>query len=322
MGRQWARAVWRQPDLSLAGVVDASPETIALSLAELKRETGGSSEPPRCWPELDMALNEETFDFTIDAAVPSTHTEVTIACLEAGLLVLGEKPMATSLKDARAMVAAADRTGLLFSVSQSRRYNAQVRALKEAAERLGEIGMVVCSFGRGPRFGGFREQMASPLLLDMAIHSFDLARWLVDDDQVEVYCEEYNPSWSWYEGAASAVAVFRFSWGARFFYSGSLASIGLESAWDGEWKIFANGGSARWDGTSHPEIEMGDTRQRLVPDCRQMPSGIYGALREFVQALDGGPKPMGDCHDNIKSLAMVLSAIESASRGTGVSVDM
>jgi predicted dehydrogenase len=55
------------------------------------------------------------------------------------------------------------------------------------------------------------------------------------------------------------------------------------------------------------------------PD-RSMTSGIDGALAEFVGAIDGGAPPMGECHDNIKSLAMALAAVESAATGTRVAV--
>ena len=42
----------------------------------------------------------------------------------------------------------------------------------------------------------------------MAIHLFDAARALTGADPVSVYCDSYNPPWSWYEGPAAAAAVF------------------------------------------------------------------------------------------------------------------
>ena len=48
--------------------------------------------------------------------------------------------------------------------------------------------------------------------------------------------------------------------------------------------------------------------------------GIEGALRDFLRALKTGTTPMGECHDNIKSLAMVFGAIESAQTGQRVTV--
>jgi len=49
--------------------------------------------------------------------------------------------------------------------------------------------------------------------------------------------------------------------------------------------------------------------------------GIDGSLRDFVNALKTGATPMGECHDNIKSLAMVMAAVESSRTGRRVSID-
>ena len=63
------------------------------------------------------------------------------------------------------------------------------------------------SFTGLPTSGGFREEMDSPLLVDMAIHTFDAARYVTGGDPVSVLCTEFNPPWSWYRGAASAVVA-------------------------------------------------------------------------------------------------------------------
>jgi predicted dehydrogenase len=48
--------------------------------------------------------------------------------------------------------------------------------------------------------------------------------------------------------------------------------------------------------------------------------GIAGSLQDFLHALRTGATPMGECHDNIKSLAMVFGAIESAATGRRVAL--
>jgi predicted dehydrogenase len=55
-----------------------------------------------------------------------------------------------------------------------------------------------------------------------------------------------------------------------------------------------------------------------VPD---VPPDTAGSLEDFLRALDTGSTPMGECHDNIRSLAMVLAAVESARRGQRVQVE-
>ncbi len=87
-------------------------------------------------------------------------------------------------------------------VSQSRRYwrNARRRC---AARSPGSAGSASsrAAFFKAPHFGGFREQMALPAArVDMAIHQFDLARDLIGSEPVSVFCESFNPGWSWYAG--------------------------------------------------------------------------------------------------------------------------
>ena len=79
--------------------------------------------------------------------------------------------------------------------------------------------------------------MPFPLLIDMAIHQFDLARDLIGSEPVAVYCNSYNPSWSWFAGDAAAQVQFEFAGGSRFSFSGSWCSPGLETSWNGEWRV-------------------------------------------------------------------------------------
>jgi predicted dehydrogenase len=179
---------------------------------------------------------------------------------------------------------------------------------------LGRAGSVSTDFHRAPHFGGFREKMAQPLLVDMAIHAFDAARFLLADDPVAVSCQTWNPPWSWYAGDACAAAVFEMTGGARYVYHGSWCSPGAETSWNGEWRVNAERGTAGWDGDHDP---VGPPVDR--PDDRY--SGIGGALRVFVEALESGVPPMGEVHGNVLSLAMVEAAADSAGRGRPVLID-
>ena len=68
--------------------------------------------------------------------------------------------------------------------------------------------------------------MDSPLLLDMAIHQFDLARMMTGADPEHVYTVEYNPHGSWYRGDAAASCIFEMSNGVVFTFNGSWAAEG------------------------------------------------------------------------------------------------
>src|SRR5438876_1714211 len=125
------------------------------------------------------------------------------------------------------MVAASERAGTLFMVSQSRRYDPNLHALRRLiADHTGPVGILNADFYMGEHYSGFRIEMASPLLVDMAIHTFDAARFLTGADALAVYCREFNPPWSWYRGNACATAIFEMTSGVTFTYRGSRCSDG------------------------------------------------------------------------------------------------
>jgi predicted dehydrogenase len=315
--REWGRVLSAHPDVEIVGWVSRRRESVveaaeALGLRGIVLDT-----------DLVAAIERARPDFVVDVSTPNAHHDVTLAALGAGVAVLGEKPMAGSLAEARAMVAASERAGKLYMVSQSRRYNAGLHALHRlCVEHLGVLGMINSDFFIGAHFGGFRDAMRSPLLLDMAIHTFDAARYLSQADPVAVYCEEFNPAWSWYAGNASATAIFEMSSGLRYSYRGSWCSEGAHTSWESVWRVVGSGGSAVWDGNGIPEADIvrapngfHSRTERVAPSSLSAaPAGIEGALADFLNALDTGATPMGECHDNIKSLAMVFAALESAAR--------
>ena len=325
MGKAWAKTLRDFDEVETVGWIDiragAAGEAIEkLQLAGVKP-----------FDDLAKALAETRPDFLVDVTVPEAHRDVTLTALRAGVPVLGEKPMADSMAAAREMVAASERAGKLYMVSQSRRYDARVLAFREAIRKYtGDLGILCSDFFLGPHFGGFREDMPSPLLLDMAIHTFDNARQISGRDPVAVYCREFNPAWSWFKGDASATALFEMTGGLQYIYNGSWCTQGLNTSWQSQWRAFGSTGAASWDGETDPIADRvtgtdGFIRATERISAKAEPNlagGIAGSLREFVQALRTGRTPQAECHDNIKSLAMVFAAIESAGTGQRVAISV
>ncbi|AGZ43737.1 Gfo/Idh/MocA family protein [Actinoplanes friuliensis] len=302
MGRAWLSAIAENPGVELAGVVD-------LDLDAARRAAPGL---PTGTDVVSVAARAGA-DAVINVTVPAAHHAVTTAALFAGFPVLGEKPVADTVARALSLTAAAEAGGRLFMVSQSRRWNPQLFTLRDMTAGLGPIATVGTEFFRAPHFGGFREEMAQPLLVDMAIHAFDSARFLLGADPVQVSCQTWNPSWSWFAGDACAAAVFEMTGGARYVYHGSWCAPGPESSWNGSWRVVGQEGTALWDGDHDP---VGPS----VPAV-EAPSGIAGALSVFVEALRTGETPMGEVHGNVLSLAMVEAAVRSSAEGRPVMID-
>lgn len=325
MGRAWLRTVEANDDVELAGIADLAVDVATAAAAEL-----GHPGLPVGPDAVDLARQVDA-EAIINVTIPAAHHPVTTAALLAGFPVLGEKPVASTVADGLSLAACAELTGKLFMVSQSRRYNKHLFAAKARAQALGRVGVVSVDFFKAPHFGGFREEMASPLLLDMAIHQFDMARFLLDADPVSVLCEEFNPAWSWYAGNAAATATFEFEGGARFAFTGSWCSPGLETSWNGSWRISGERGTVLWDGDHEPTAAVaaqgeGGVGRSIAASAVDPGDAIAGSLREFVAAVRADPArtgamPMGEVHTNVMSLAMVEAAIESASLGRRVALD-
>jgi predicted dehydrogenase len=305
MGRTWLEALRDSDQTELVGLVDLDPEVArrAADAAGLGGVAVATS--------LDPLLDRVEADAVLNVTVPAAHAAVSRTALLRGVPVLSEKPLAESVSAGLSMIAAAELGGTLLAVSQSRRYWRTLSAFRRQIAQLGTIGTVSCEFLRAPHFGGFRDTMPYPLLVDMAIHQFDLARDLVGAEPVAVYCDSYNPGWSWYRGDAAAEVVFEFSRGARFRFTGSWCSPGLETSWNGSWRVSGADGSAIWNGDDAPTATDADGRPLIAP-LGDGAEQIAGSLAEFVAALRTGTLPWGEAHSNVLSLAMVEAAIRSA----------
>ncbi|GAA1541437.1 putative dehydrogenase [Microbacterium ginsengiterrae] len=313
MGRAWLDAVDRRADLRIAAVVDVADGAARTAVDER------SWDAPT-FTSVDDALNAASADMLLNVTIPEAHFAVSAAAVRAGVPVLSEKPITPTVSEAIRLAALSRAAGVLVATSQSRRHSRGIRAFRRALADAGGAEQLGTVFFQNPRFGGFRDRMPHPLLVDMAIHSFDQARFLLDREPVSVYCEEFHPSWSWYDGGAAAEAVFQFEGGARFSYSGSWCADGLTTSWNGSWRGSAAHGSADWDG----EAGVRTQDREGEPVALALDAGLEGldaALDEFVVALEGGQRPSGEIDSNIRSLAMVEAAVASAESGRRVLLD-
>ena len=299
----------------IVGVVDINLENARNRVArfDLDCEIG---------TDLKAMLKRTRPDFVVDCTTPEAHCSVTCAALRAGCHVVGEKPMASSMPEARRMIRTSEQTGRMYMVSQSRRWSARHDVVRKAVTggKIGNLTTINCDFYIGAHFGGFRAEMPSPLILDMAIHHFDLARFMTGADPVAVYAKEFNPKGSWYKGDVAASCIFEMTGGVIFSYRGSWCAEGFGTSWNGDWRIVGDKGTLIYDHDRPPEVQVVAGGTGLIRDYRDVKApketlkygGMHGALREMLRFLRTGAAPQTECHDNIKSLAMVFGAMESA----------
>jgi predicted dehydrogenase len=312
--------------INLVGLVDLS-----LKAAEQRQE---DFQVPDAVTGKNLAaiIKKTDADIVFNCTIPEAHHSVTMTALKQGCHVLEEKPLANSMAEAREMVTAARKAKRIFAVIQNRRYQPEIRSLRAFLEsgKIGKITTVQSNFFIGAHFGGFRDEMKNVLLLDMAIHSFDQARLISGEDAKHVYCHEWNPSGSWYKHGASAMAIFEMSNNVVYSYQGSWCSEGKNTSWECDWRIIGEKGSVLWDGGSGFKAERVNGKPEFTSPMKELTvpqratkkkCGAHsGIILEFLDCVSKGGQPETQGSDNIKSLAMVFGAIESAKTKSRVRV--
>lgn len=317
MGRSWLRVVLEAQEARLVGVVDVLEGAAERAVDELV-PAGRRTEIVTGTDAVTVA-RQASAEAVIDVTIPAAHHPVTADALHAGYPVLGEKPCAATLAEAVSLAGHAEATGRLFMVSQSRRNNPHLHEARRLADELGGVGIVDTRFAKAPRFGGFRDAMDHPLLVDMAIHAFDAGRVLIDGNPVAVTATSYNPSWSWYAGDAAATVAITYDTGAVHTYSGSWAAPGRETSWNGDWQLSCASGSVHWDGENPPtaQPEVGEQIDGRAPSERARWE-LDASLAEFCAALRGASVPDSEVHGNVWTQAIVEAAVRSADTGRRV----
>ncbi len=321
MARGWLDAL-ASPQLArkveIVGLVDTE-----LAAARTLRTEAGLGNIP-AGSDLRAMLLETKPDLLFDIVVPAARRDVAAIGLAYGCHVLSEKPMATSLDEARELREVAEAAGRVHAIVQNRRYIAGVRRIRRLIDSgaLGALTSLHADFFVGAHFGGFRDEMRNVLLLDMAIHTFDAARYMAGRDAIAVYCQENNPRGSWYAHGAAANAIFDLTDGITFTYRGSWAAEGANTSWESSWRFIGTRGTLLWDGADGFDARVVDGGEGffrpLAPIEVPPPAdaaethGHASVIAEFVDAIESRRAPETDGSDNIKSLAMVFGAIESA----------
>jgi UDP-N-acetyl-2-amino-2-deoxyglucuronate dehydrogenase len=163
----------------------------------------------------------------VDAAVVCTphpfHAGPAVQALEAGVHVLVEKPLASSLKDCDAMIAAAEKSGCRLATVSQRRWYAPVRRVKAAIDegRIGSpvLGMVTLlgwrdePYYRSDPWRGSWEMEGGGVLVNQAPHQLDLLLWFMGPIAELYGCWE-NLNHPYIEVEDTAMAVIRFASGA------------------------------------------------------------------------------------------------------------
>ena len=312
----WLRPLSRRPDVELVAVADPDTARASSLLAEQALDVPVDD-------DLGSALARGA-DLLVNLTPPGLHRAVSEQGLAAGCDVLTEKPLTDALPDAVSLVEAARAAGRTLAVMQNRRYLAPVVRMNElvAEGAIGEVVHVCIDMFLWHVHGrDWLRRAESPLLRDMAIHPFDAVRAVTGLEPVEVQATEWTNPATWLEGAPAAACTWRLENGAVFSYRGSWAAEGLETSYDGVWRVGGTTGTVVWDGERTLTVETvardgplgAPTRHRREEVLPPPPDiGHAACLHEMLDALAHRRQPATVATDNLVSLAMVYASLRSA----------
>jgi predicted dehydrogenase len=319
-GQSWLKVVKEHSDVELVAVADITEENL-LTAGEL---TGLL--PERRFRNPEDAISQVEADMVLIVTPPPTHKELAIRAMNAGLHVLLEKPLTHTYEEAVELLAASQNHACKIAVSQNYRWRAPLQTVKKLLDEkaIGQIGYVEYEFRKAMKFGGWRDSYKEILLEDMAIHHFDIMRFLLGTNPVDVSARSFRPSWSWFSGNPSASAVIRFEQDVQVHYFGSWVSRGKETTWNGDIRIVGDKGAIEMI-DDEVRLWLGEEPQEAV--CHevepvQMPYGDRASsLNNFVASIKAGRNPATSIEDNIHSFELTCAAIRSVQSGQTVNIN-
>ena len=296
-GAQWADELGAARDWQPAGVAD--PDAAG-------RERAAAAGLP-AWAGLDEALATARPDAALVASPPALHADQAVACLERGVPVLVEKPLALTLADARRVADAARATGLPALVGQNFRLRPLERSVRSTlARRVGRLsaGAIVSARPAGTGPASLGGDGHAPLW-DLGVHHFDLVRGRLGALPTTVvgarHGSTYRMVFTWADGR-------ELTW-----WHDERGAFHHHEWWHGEQACLEVRGDRVW--------VVGEGRR---PRPQRRPRGASAERRlldALAAAMAGGDGDGLGAGDNIATIAMVEAAAAALDRGTAVNLD-
>lgn len=319
-GRRWAELVQNTADFHIGAVVDPDPVSRAWAAQQLNLPV------ENIYQHLADALAGATIDAALITTPPETHRTIAETTLTAGLDVLVEKPLATTLDDALSMAATARQVGKTLMVSQNYRFTGIARTMRQTvlSGQIGELVAVRIAFRRDTRNqfpeGDFRYQMHHPLVLDMAIHHFDLLRAISGLEPVAVDARGWHVPDAPYVHDPACAALITLAGDIPVIYDGDWAPHEPDTSWNGDWELLGSAGRLTWKGDVIT-LDRWNEATKLLDGHPDPVDGRTGVLDAFAQAIETGEAPETDVRDNLRSLALTLGCVTSIETAAPVALD-
>ncbi len=276
--------------------------------------------------ESDAALLSERPDAVVVCSENSRHRRLVEAAAAAGAHVLCEKPLATRLGDAQAMVAACQRADVKLMTAFPMRFSTPLVDVKARLD-AGDLGRVLAfnATNQGEMPGGYgawfvdKEQAGGGAVMDHTVHLADIMRWYLGSEVVEVYAQTNHIF------HAEAVSVETGGLLLLTFANGVFASV--DCSWSKPPYYPTWGGLGFELVTDRGAVLVDAFKQNLTvyrQNLQRAAWGYWGSdanqamLEEFVEAVRQDRAPRVTGIDGLRAVEVTLAAYASAESGRPV----
>jgi predicted dehydrogenase len=227
IGREHASAVTEVEGFELRGICDRSRERLVDAASRFSAPTHLRS---------GDLLADQGVELVVVGVPPSLHATAVLECLEAGKHVVCEKPFALRAEDADRMTAAAAEAGRLVTVYQSRRWDPDFVATRDAVRR-GEVGhpfyveAFIGGFGHPCSFWHSHEPVSGGTIFDWGSHYFDWMLQLLPGRVLRVAAGAHKRVWLDVTNADQVRVDLTFESGEQATFLQSDVAAALKPKW-------------------------------------------------------------------------------------------
>jgi len=303
MGRQHAEMLSALADARLVGVADAN-EKAAEEVARALNVDG--------YGDYNELLGRDDLDCVVIATSDEAHVEPVRAAANAGVHILLEKPIATTIEDAHTIIDTCERCGVKLMIGFILRFDPRYKRVKEIVDS-GDIGDVESIFCRRTNLITSQERLRGrvSVLSFLGVHDFDIMRWISGSEVERVHTEAV-----WNVHRRSGYDVEDTTWTLLRFRNGVIGA--LEAGWvlpetfptkaDFKLEVTGTRGIASYDLTRQELLvssASGHFAERYTPMLRS-------ELEHFISCVREDTEPSVTGRDGLAALEISLAAQLSA----------
>ena len=323
-------------ELEIVAVCDVLPEKMEAILE--KHELADDKNIKRYTDYKEM-IEKEQPELVSIATESGIHAEIALYCIDKGVNVIIEKPMAMSIEDADKIIALAEERHVKVSACHQNRFNVAVQELRKAIEagRFGKLshGSIHVRWNRNQGYydqAPWRGTWAQDggALMNQCIHGIDLLRWMMGDEIEEVYGATRQQFHDYLEAEDVGMAVIKFKNGAIGTIEGTtnVYPKNLEETL----YIFGENGTVKVGGTSTNNIDVWDFADETEDDQKnkgleEQTSNVYGnghtsLFADVIDAIKNDRTPYVDAVAGRNALEVILSIYKSQKTGMPVKLPL